>query len=272
MRLSLAGAQNKLAVGLHQGRIALIRGTTATSHILKPSIPDIEDSVYNEFFCMRLAKAMGIDVAHVEIYTIQDVPCLLVQRYDRIIGQDNITQRLHQEDFCQASGVMPELKYEREGGPSLTQCQEILRHHSSQPARNQLDLLQRIIFNYLIANADAHAKNFSLLYQNNSVNLAPAYDLLSTGIYSQLNKKMAMKIGGKYEPNAVLLRHWYRLVPDVAAAKRDLRQRLLAMARDCVQQAKILTEQCHREGLSNGVFARICNTIAARAALITQRI
>jgi serine/threonine-protein kinase HipA len=76
--------------------------------------------------------------------------------------------------------------------------------------------LHLIIFNYLIGNADAYAKNYSFLYQEGKSRLAPAYDLLSTAVYPQLSQKMAMKIGGKYQPEEVMLRHWYRLIPDPA--------------------------------------------------------
>ena len=106
-----------------------------------------------------------------------------VERYDRIQDKNGVIKRLHQEDFCQALGIMPELKYEREGGPSVAKCLELLQTYSAKPAADHLAFIKRLIFNYLIGNADAHAKNFSFLYKDQAPTLAPAYDLLCTAIY-----------------------------------------------------------------------------------------
>jgi serine/threonine-protein kinase HipA len=98
--------------------------------------------------------------------------------------------------------------------------------------------LERLIFNYLIGNADAHAKNFSFLYKaGQKPQLAPAYDLLSTAVYPDLSSKMAMKIGGKYKPEDVFLRHWHRIVPETAAAKRNLEKQMQETAKACLEKA-----------------------------------
>lgn len=102
IRLSLAGAQDKLAVGLIDGKIALVTGATPTTHILKPAIDRVEGSVQNEVFCMRLAKSLGFDVPNVEIRWLNDIPYFLIERYDRIMDNSGNIIRLHQEDFCQA--------------------------------------------------------------------------------------------------------------------------------------------------------------------------
>ncbi len=264
LRLSLAGAQDKIAVGLRDDRIALIRGTTPTTHILKPVIADIKDSVHNELFCMRLAKMMGIDVPSAQIRTAGDTPYFLVERYDRV--HDNRTiKRLHQEDFCQALGIMPDVKYEREGGPSFARCQDVLRDASARPAADQIALLERLIFNYLIGNADAHGKNFSLLYKGNKPELAPAYDLLSTAVYPDLSAKMAMKIGGKYKPDDVFLRHWHKLIPDTAAAKKNLEKQIENMAINCRNKANDLVETLGKDNIRSSIFHDICEVINKRA-------
>src|SRR5581483_597958 len=102
VRLSLAGAQDKLPVLVVDGRIALPLHGAPSSHILKPTIRRIEDSVHNEGFCLALAKAAGLDVVAAEIRTVESRPYLLVRRYDRVAGPDGRVQRIHQEDFCQA--------------------------------------------------------------------------------------------------------------------------------------------------------------------------
>ncbi|MDR3566639.1 MAG: HipA domain-containing protein [Syntrophobacteraceae bacterium] len=144
------------------------------------------------------------------IARIFGISAKLVERYDRKTALRALppsdwpyTKRLHQEDFCQAPGIVPELKYQNEGGPSLKQCFDLLREASDVPVVDILALLKAVISNFLIGNHDAHGKNFSLLYSGETVlgrvtRLAPFYDLVSTVYYFELTKKMAMKIGGEY--------------------------------------------------------------------------
>lgn len=212
VRLSLAGAQNKLAVCLDEDKnISLAKGSKPTTHIIKPSIDRIPASVENEFFCMRLAHELGLAVPHVEYRVVNDISFFLIQRYDRSISKDGTITRLHQEDFCQALSIPPENKYEREGGPNLERCFKLLEK-CNQPAKDKLNLIKIIIFNFLIGNADAHGKNFSLIHEGkNSAYLAPFYDLYCTRIYPELDKKMAMKIGGKYKFEEIHKPQWEKL-------------------------------------------------------------
>ena len=237
VRLSLAGAQDKLAVRMIGDQIALMRGGAPTTHILKTLIVDLEDvrdSVHNELFCMTLAGRCGIITAHAQIRHTARQPFLLVERYDRKRKGENIV-RLHQEDFCQALSVPPETKYQREGGPGISDCLDAIQKYSVQPVPDRIAFLNTVIFNFLIGNADAHGKNFSLLHENGKPRLAPAYDLLSTTVYDSLSPKMAMKIDSKYEPEEVCLRHWLRLVPDSATARNSMVKTLVEMARRHVQ-------------------------------------
>ena len=265
LRLSLAGAQDKIAVGMQDGKIALVKGHTPTTHILKPLIEDIKDSVHNEVFCMRLAAMMGIDVPRVGIRWLGDTPYFLIERYDRIKTEAGKIQRLHQEDFCQAMGIMPDIKYEREGGPSVADCQTVLRKNSTQPAADNLRFLERVIFNYLIGNADAHGKNYSLLYTNAKPQLAPAYDLLCTKVYPELSIRMAMKIGKKYKPDDVFIRHWNRLVPDTKAAHKNLGNQLTKMADNCVKKSEELCSKFEAQGVKSEIFGDIIAVIKSRA-------
>jgi serine/threonine-protein kinase HipA len=264
LRLSLAGAQAKLAVGLVSGKIALVRGNRPTTHILKPLIEGITDSVHNELFCMRLARLIGIDVPYAQIIYVEDKSCYLVDRYDRV-EQDGKTVRLHQEDFCQALGILPDVKYEREGGPSLAQCVDILKRYSATPAADILKLQDRVIFNFLIGNSDAHGKNFSLLYRGSKPQLAPAYDMLSTAIYPDFAVKMAMKIGDQYEPEGVNLRHWQKLVADTATAKLSFKKKLLSLSGTTLENAEKLARELHQQGFDAKIYAEILGVIDRRA-------
>ncbi len=134
LRLSLAGAQNKLPVVFDGARIGLPRGGAPSSHILKPPIHAVDNSVINEGFCMALAEAMKLKPAKSKVHQVLDRSFLLVERYDRLVDAQGHRQRIHQEDFCQALGVVPEMKYQNEGGPpfwhrctTLSQRQSIHR-------------------------------------------------------------------------------------------------------------------------------------------------
>ena len=115
----VAGAQSKVPVVLVDGAVALPAPGQPTTHILKPPISRFSATTENEAFVMRLAAAVGLDVAPVEARVVRDRTFLLVQRYDRAGGEDGRVRRIHQEDFCQALGVPPETKYTSEGGPAL---------------------------------------------------------------------------------------------------------------------------------------------------------
>ena len=193
--ISGAGAQDKLVACVQHGQIVLPLNGTPSTHIIKPGIPRFPESVFNEFYCMRLAKVCGLNAAASDILRVREVPYYVTLRYDRV-HQDGHWVRVHQEDFCQLLGYEPHVKYESEGGPRLLQCFELLRE-MALPAADIIEFLRRIIFIFLIGNGDAHAKNFSVLHHGKASRLAPAYDLLSTAVYPELPAKLAMKIEGR---------------------------------------------------------------------------
>ncbi|WP_438722083.1 type II toxin-antitoxin system HipA family toxin [Bartonella rochalimae] len=264
-RLSLAGAQDKLAVGFKDNHVQLIKGGAPTTHILKPLIEHINDSAHNELFCMKLAKLVGINVPEVYLHFVNDTPYYLITRYDRQICSNGVVLRIHQEDFCQALSIFPEFKYECEGGPSIAACENIIFQHTLHPAVDQLNFLNIIIFNYLIGNADAHGKNFSLLYKQKKPELAPAYDLLSTAIYANLSQKMAMKIGGEYIPKNIYLRHFYKIVADTKAAQLSLEKQIKRMTVLINDKAIKLKKELEGKGLHSEVFDAIINIIQNRS-------
>jgi serine/threonine-protein kinase HipA len=146
IRLSLAGAQDKLAVIVDDGSIALAKDGGPTTHILKPVIQALEGTVENEFFCMRLAARLKLPVSHVEIRLSGATAFLLVERYDRTKAADGIIERLHQEDFCQALTVPPELKYEAEGGPGTERSLGLIDQACAKPVADRLQFIRMLIF------------------------------------------------------------------------------------------------------------------------------
>lgn len=129
LRLQVSG-QNDFALLDHIGGecagIGLPVDGAPSSHILKPEIPAVEESVINEGFCMALAEAMRLEPARSSVRRVLGREFLLVERYDRLVDAQGHRQRLHQEDFCQALGVVPELKYQNEGGPGLAPLYDTL--------------------------------------------------------------------------------------------------------------------------------------------------
>lgn len=277
MRLSLAGAQDKLPVvfdgrRIDGKRIGLPRHGTPSSHILKPAIPGVEDSVINEGFCMALAAAMQLKPAKSSRHAVLNRPFLLVERYDRLADAQGQRQRLHQEDFCQALGVVPELKYQNEGGPDLAQCFDLVRRVTRPSAPQVLRLFDCVIFNALIGNHDAHAKNFSLLYPGETPVLAPFYDLLSTAVYPTLTPKMAMKIGSRDKLSEVHARHWDQFAESAGLAKAQARRRILELAKSLPASARTLQSDPGRGFAGNAVVERINVLIEQRCALTIRRL
>ena len=228
LRLSLAGAQNKMAVVLIDDVLSLPEKEIPTTHILKPTIQGITGSVENEYICLCAAKKIGLNVCEAEIRTTKNLQYLLIKRYDREILEGKI-RRIHQEDFCQAKNIISAFKYEKENGIKLNDCFEIVEK-TSTPAVNKIELINRLVFNYLIGNYDAHGKNFSILYPNNQIQLAPAYDILCTAIYPDLSQEMAMKISGYYNPNMIIPSRWHRFAIDYNINYTQLRKIILKQA------------------------------------------
>ncbi len=223
MRLSLAGAQDKTAIVLIDNKVAIPALEVPTTHILKPAIADLKETVENEYICMKAASLLGISVPEIEIRKVNGIKYFLIERYDREIKNGKL-KRIHQEDFCQASNVVSAFKYQAEGGVSFADCFEVLKK-TSRPAVSIVKFLNMMVFNYLIGNNDAHGKNFSILhYPDGKIELAPAYDILSTQVYKDLSSKMAMKIGGHYEPKNIYPRHFERFANEVGISYVQLKK------------------------------------------------
>ena len=192
VRISLAGVQEKLVLTrMPDGSWGRPVDGTPSTHILKPEVAAFPDTVENEAFCMRVAKHLGLDVASVETTKIGGRKLIVVERYDRVVAADGTVRRIHQEDFCQATGVAPETKYEEDGGPSLLRIAGILRDVAAPDSLKRL--LEAVTVNALIGNGDAHAKNFSLLHaEDGALTLTPLYDLMCTLYYG--DDRLAMYI------------------------------------------------------------------------------
>lgn len=265
VRLSLAGAQDKLAVCVEGESIGLAKGGRPTTHILKPFIQALDGTVENELFCLRLAARLRLPVPNVEMRH-GAIPFLLVERYDRARHEDGTITRLHQEDFCQALSVPPELKYEAEGGPGTEASLALIGRATARPAADRLGFIRMLILHYLVGNADAHGKNYALLYSGGIPDLAPLYDVLCTAAYPRLDKKLAMAIGGRAVPDTIHLQQWLALVPDTRGAQRLLVKAIAELAGRIGGQADELLAEFAEGGISHEILKVIRGVIGTRTA------
>lgn len=183
-RISIAGAQEKTALLRHNGEWVRPSGLTPTTHILKtqlgvlPNGINLSDSVENEFFCMSFCRAMGADVAEVEIVDFENVRSLVVTRFDRRWTADGRLIRLPQEDFCQALSVPPSQKYQIDGGPGITEGINLLAGSDDALADQRAFFRAQVLF-WLLGATDGHAKNFSIALRPGGFRMTPLYDVLS---------------------------------------------------------------------------------------------
>jgi serine/threonine-protein kinase HipA len=265
LRLSLAGAQSKVPVVLVDGAVALPAPGQPTTHILKPPIVRFRAATENEAFIMRLAATIGLDAAPVEARVVRDRPFLLVQRYDRAHGQGSSMHRIHQEDFCQALGVPPETKYAGEGGPSFKACFALLRRVAARPAVEVLKLLDAAIFNVIVGNADAHGKNFSILYDDAGSRLAPLYDLLATVAWPELSPTFAMKIGKRATLAELDALGWTAFAADAGLGLPLIRRRVAEISASVGASAQEVARALMLPGLDDAALLKFAGMITERA-------
>jgi serine/threonine-protein kinase HipA len=240
VRVSLAGMQQKLLLArLGDGWGLPIDGAPST-HLIKPAHDFLPHVIANEALCVRIARELGMPTAEVEVGDFDGIPVLIIKRYDRSEPDaQHRVARLHQEDFCQAHSLDGMYKYEAAGGPSLRQCAAILGRWTAVPGQLE-QLLDITTLNVLIGNADAHAKNISLLHSRDGrVQLAPAYDLLSTAFY-EIPQGAGMFVNGVRDMPAItrddliLEAVSWGLAREVAAARIE---GLLAQGEDAIVRA-----------------------------------
>jgi serine/threonine-protein kinase HipA len=239
-RLSLAGAQDKVPVAILDEKIHLPLKGSPSTHILKlpnrryPHLPQ------NESFLLGLATRTGLECARSELTNATAPQSLLVERYDRRPTDDPWpVRRLHQEDFCQALGLLPGQKYELEGGPSLAQAVGLVRTSVTNPLHDVQRLIEWQTFNAAAGNSDGHGKNLSILYDDGGPRLAPFYDLVSTRAYGNLDRLLAMGVGGRRNADELGFDQWAALATDLEMRDRvvlDIVGRTLAKVAEVLPQ------------------------------------
>ncbi|HSZ12443.1 MAG TPA: type II toxin-antitoxin system HipA family toxin [Solirubrobacteraceae bacterium] len=268
LRLSLAGVQHKaVLVRDDSGRFGEPLDGMPSTHILKPELPnsDYPDLAANEYFCMRLAARCGLSSASVELVTLAARPCLVVERFDRETVSSQ-HRRLHQEDLCQALGLTPDFKYQRDGWrlPSYRALAELLDEHSPMPGLDRLAGAQAAVFHFLVGNADAHAKNISLLHVRGGVRLAPLYDVVSTAAYPELSNELALSVGDELDPSAITSIYWSDLASDFGLSASGFARVRRNLAEMVATEAARLRAQASAEGWHRPCVETILEVIAER--------
>lgn len=288
VRLSIAGYQDKLAVFESDGEWSLVDGASrASTHILKPDpiAPRLAGLTSNEFFCMRLAAAIKLPVAAVRLEHVPE-PVLVVERFDRARDGDRV-RRIHAIDGCQALGVTPALKYERPFGDGRdvadirtgTSLPVLFRlgRSATTPAAFKLHLLRWVIFQALIQNFDAHAKNISFFWDRSGLRVAPAYDLVSIGIYpeSWFPKTFAMAFGDAFTVQDLIPYEWAHMAHLCDIKLRQLANEIVKMATAIEREAGGVATQVIAEGGDPGITQHVRDlalTMSARQRQIALEI
>jgi serine/threonine-protein kinase HipA len=273
-QFSLAGAQPKTALLLHNDRWGIPSGRLPTTHILKPPTGQFDGHAENEHICLMLARDLGLPAAQTKVTRFKDEIAIVIERYDRLPKGNDII-RVHQEDVCQALGIMPTKKYQNEGGPGPSDIIQLLRINSTDREEDLDTFIGAIGFNWLIAGTDAHAKNFSLLLSGRRIRLAPLYDIASILPYEGFDghkMKFAMKLGGEYQLNRIGLRQWQKFAREVRVEPEELIARLAAMAKQLPDEVNASRVRAREQGLDASIIERLAAKLIERASECKRRL
>lgn len=214
-RLSVAGVQDKLNIFINeQGLIGFGDGTLCSTHIIKFERQNCPNLVLNEYFCMKLSKAVGLPTAEVQFTRFDRHPALIVERFDRkYVASKQKVFRRHVIDGCQALNLPRDYKYERNlgdgrdvkhicDGASLPRLFALAKTMAS-PAASIQWLINWQLFNLMISNYDSHGKNVSLFFDKTNNAFTPAYDLVNVAMFTQFKHVLAMAMGEEFEPDCI---------------------------------------------------------------------
>lgn len=272
-RYGLAGAQAKTAL-LFDAKTKTWGdpwGSLPTTHILKPAVRGFDEHDLNEHLCLQAARRLDMAAAASRVQSFEDERVIVIDRYDRIHDRDGTVARIHQEDVCQALGLMPTARYQNGGGPSPETIIDLLRRVIQPSAVAEVNVarfVNALAFNWIIAGTDAHAKNYSLLLSSDQVRLAPLYDLASALPYDDMyppKLKLAMRVGGEYRVDAVEGRHWRRFAEENRLDPVEITQRVTDLARRTPEAFEAAAADSAVRELGSQLPDRLVATVAERA-------
>lgn len=269
VRMSIAGYQDKLSVYMDDGRMYLVEGELASTHILKPEPADnrLPMLVANEHYCMSLGKRLGLPVAPVSILRVPQ-PVLLVERFDRVLEGERV-RRLHVVDGCQALNFPVAYKYERNfgsgrdvrnirDGVSFERLFSVVEH-AAEKAVTSMGLLRWALFQFLIGNSDAHGKNISFFCRPAGLSLAPCYDLVSVVQYAALDHELAMAYGDEFALDNIGPYDWAAFADRTKLPRSLISREMQRIGRVAVDAAM---QQAADGSYRNGETALVANIAA----------
>jgi len=271
--MSLAGVQTKIGVHLdNAGRVCIPIEGAPSSWILKPDSSNLWGGVYNEAFCLLLAAKIGIAVPEVRIGTAAGRKFMLIARYDRQRSGDTWRRR-HQEDYCQALGLFPSSKYERNhtgvAGPKVRDLVAATRNVADLPSVGRL--MQHVIFNIIACNTDAHGKNYALLLSARGARLAPLYDVMCGAVWPHITKNLANSIAGKTRGDYIKGRHWQREALLCGLGPQAVLRQVEALCRRTHAALDAVVEQVASMDPAGRDMAQMCRTeISQRATFLVN--
>lgn len=288
LRLSIAGAQEKTALLWHEGQWLLPHGATPSTHIMKPPLGhigldrrlDMTTSVENEWLCLRILAAFGVEVPRAAILQFESQKVFVVERFDRQLHRSGQWWlRLPQEDFCQVTGTPSHLKYESEGGPGLQAIGTWLQG-SYRRDKDLATLLKTQVLFWMLAATDGHAKNFSIrLLPGAAYHLTPLYDVLSAwpvigktaNKIAQQKVKLAMALKGKnrhYDRTYIRREHFERFGQWLGLFNTSS-----ALIDDIIERTPSVIETVGQElpaYFPDQIFTSICTNMALAAKQLSK--
>jgi serine/threonine-protein kinase HipA len=270
-KMSLPGAQAKTAFcwDEQRKRWGVPSGRAPTTHIIKPAIPGFDGLVENEHLCQDIAARLGLPAARSSVLTLDRTTYIVVERFDRLPPAPGsvFVQRVHQEDMCQALGLMPGRKYQQDGGPSIADIVTLIRRVSSNPNTDVDRFLDANAFNWLIGGTDAHAKNYSLLISaGDEIRLSPLYDLSSQLTYPELiEQRVAMRIGDQYDIPLIGFTEWQALASACSVNQETLLHRLRHLGDALPDVISAARDQALTDGLNRKVITTLATVLIKHA-------
>ena len=280
VRMSIAGYQDKLSVYMDDGRMYLVEGELASTHILKPEPADsrLPMLVANEHYCMSLGKLLGLPVAPVSILRVPQ-PALLVERFDRVREAERV-RRLHVVDGCQALNFPVAYKYERNFGSGRdvrnirdgVSFERLLAvaEYASEKAVTRMGLLRWALFQFLIGNSDAHGKNISFFCQPAGLSLAPYYDLVSVVQYAGIDHELAMAYGDEFALDNIRPYDWAVLAGRAKIPRPLISREMQRMGRIAVDAAARQAADASYRNEETALVANIAAHVQSQARKLVE--
>lgn len=279
LRLSIAGYQDKLAVLQVNGEWFLPESAQHSStHILKPEPvnPQLAGMTTNELMCMLLAASVKLNVADAHLVHVPE-PVLVIQRFDRkYVEAANAIWRIQCIDGCQVLGLPVDFKYERpygdsqdvkniRDGASVKGFFELLNNKELMQATGpaKLEFLRWVIFQVLIGNTDAHAKNLTFFSDPQRLALAPTYDLVSglALIDANIADNLAMAVGDNFDPRSVRAYDWALMAHECKITPKLVVNVLTILASQCLKHLPNIRQRVREQGGDAHMVERVSEVV-----------